>query len=490
MVNLQKQRWVMVLVSILVISVVVGISLYKDSLTKMLDTAEYSELSNAFKDSAEEGAFTSQSSLQEYITKWADDNGLEYRTDKSGNIIFSKDATDRKKKLSPTVICVSYNYETAKENARLLAGAAMVAKADITSGSRSVIFVNDEQNNGRGYKHLSKKLFKRKAKVIYLDYGSSAYISNSSFGKKNSSIRIKAGRYEPECDTAIRVHISGIDTGVIGTGISKHPDPVAALGTLLARLKSKSAVFQLADFEIGTNGDMYPVSMDATIMLNSYAVSSFTKYIDKRIKAWEKAYGKDYENLSYTYEVIDDPELLPTESYSRKATARLTNVLYTLQTGLYKYEESDAIPEGKDPGDVYGINAITGLHAEDGYICVDLMTQAYDDNYMSRIMSDNTACAELFDCSITETSSAPRFLNEKDSLKRTLISTYYKLYATSSSGGALMTESDNYFTPCSYLAAKNENADVIHLRLNPDSSASFINMILCYIAFKGNNFLI
>ena len=196
MVNFLKQRWVMVLVSILVISVVVGISLYKDSLTKMLDTAEYSELSNAFKDSAEEGAFTSQSSLQEYITKWADDNGLEYRTDKSGNIIFSKDATDRKKKLSPTVICVSYNYETAKENARLLAGAAMVAKADITSGSRSVIFVNDEQNNGRGYKHLSKKLFKRKAKVIYLDYGSSAYISNSSFGKKNSSIRIKAGRYD------------------------------------------------------------------------------------------------------------------------------------------------------------------------------------------------------------------------------------------------------------------------------------------------------
>ena len=490
MANFLKKRWVMVLVSVLIVAAAVSLSLYRDSLTRMLDKAEYSDLSNAFKESAEEGAFTSQSSLKEFITEWADSIGLEYRIDKSGNIIFSKDATDRKKKISPTVVCVSYNYETAKENSRLLAGAAMIAKADIASGSRAVIFVNDEQNNGDGYKHLSKKFFKRKAKVIYLDYGSSAYISNSSFGKKNSVINIKAGRYEPECDTAVKVHISGIDTGIIGTGISKHPDPVSALGTLLARLKSKSAVFQLADFEVGTNGNMYPTSMDATIMLNSYAVSSFTKYIDKRIKAWEKAYGKDYENLTYTYEVIDDPELLPTESYSRKATARLANVLYTLQSGLYKYEENDDIPEGREAGDVCGINAVTGLHAEEGYICVDLMTQAYDDNYMDRIMNDNTASAELFDCSLSETSSIPRFLNEKDSLRRTLISTYYKLNDSSSTGGTLKSDYDNYFTPCSYLSAKNENADVIHLRLNPDNSSSMINTIIYYIAYKGNNFLL
>ena len=490
MANFLKKRWVMILVAVLITAAVVGLSIYRDSMTKMLDKAEYSDLSNAFKESAEEGYFTSQSSLQEFITKWADDIDLEYKIDKAGNIIFSKDATERKKKISPTVVCVSYNYETARENARLLAGAAMIARADITSGSRTVIFVNDEQNNGDGYKHLSKKFFKRKAKVIYLDYGSSAYISNSSFGKKNSEISIKAGRYEPECDTAVKVHISGIDTGVIGTGISKHPDPVSALGTLLARLKSKSAIFQLADFEVGTNGNMYPVSIDATIMLNSYNVSSFTKYIDKRIKAWEKAYSKDYEELTYTYEVIDDPEKLPTESYSRKATARLANVLYTLQSGLYKYEESDDIPEGREAGDICGINAITGLHAEDGYIYVDIMTQAYNDTYMDRIMSDNTASAELFDCKLSETSSVPRFLNEKDSLKRTLISTHYKLNSSSSSGGTLKSDFDNYFTPCSYLAAKNENADVIHLRLDPENSSSMINTIICYIAYKGNNFLI
>ena len=316
-----RKRWIMIIVCVLVIAAAVAFSIYRSSATKLLDTSAYGDLHKDIQETAESEGFTSQEDLAAYIESWADDNGLEYTVDRAGNIIFDREAAGRKKNISPTVVCVSYNYETAGDNARLLAGAAMIAGADITSGRRTVIFFNDAQNNGNGYKSVSSKYFKDKAKVIYLDYGSSSYISCSSFAKKYSSIRIKAGRYEPECDSAVRVHISGLNSGIIGAGISKRPDPVTALGTLLTRLKSKSLIFQLADFSIGTNGSMYPVSMDATIMLNSYAVPSFTKYIDKRIKAWEKSYGKEYENLSYTYEVIDDPEKLPEESFSRTHSA-------------------------------------------------------------------------------------------------------------------------------------------------------------------------
>ena len=98
---------------------------------------------------------------------------------------------ERKKNISPTVVCVSYNYETAGENAKLLAGAAMIAADDMTSGRRTVIFFNDEQNNGTGYRSVSSKYFKNSPKVIYLDYGNSSYISRSSFARNYSSIKIK-----------------------------------------------------------------------------------------------------------------------------------------------------------------------------------------------------------------------------------------------------------------------------------------------------------
>ena len=425
---------------ILFICMAVGLSFYGARSTDILNRSEYSAFYKDIKAKAEDGYFTDQSVLSGYITSWADEKGLEYTIDDSGNIIFIDEAVERKKNISPTVICASYNYETVEDNTRLLTSAAMIAGTDTKAGRKTVVFVNDEQNTGSGYRHLSKKLFKNKAKVIYMDYGSSAYMSNSSFAKKKSSISVKAGRYEPSCDSAVRIHISGLDSDIIGTGITKHPDPVNALSTLLTRLKSKSAIYQLADFEIGTNGDMYPVSLDATIMLNSFAVPSFTKYLDKRIKAWDKAYGGDYEELSYTYELIEDPEQMPQEAYSRKATEKLTNVLYTIQSGLYKYESDDSIPEGRAEGDVYGINAVTGIRAADGAIVIDIMTQAYDDEYMQKIMDDNAAAAELFDCTFTDGESVPRFLNEKDSLYRTflngrkgslsLISRYFPVFCT------------------------------------------------------------
>lgn len=485
-----KKRWVIIAAAVLIVAVSAGFSIYRSSVTNLLDKSAYSDLYKDIKDKDDQDYFKDQAALSDYITGWADSQGLTYETDGSGNIIFSREATSRKKNLPPVVVCLSYNYQTAGDNARLLAGAAMIAASDINSGSRSVIFFNDDQNTGTGYRKINKKYLSGDSKIIYLDYGNSSYISTSSFARKSSEIRIKAGRYEPECDSAVRIHISGITSGNIGTGISKHPDPVSALGTLMTRLKSKSVSFQLADFEIGNNGNMYPVSVDATIMLNSYAVPSFTKYIDKRIKAWEKAYAKDYEDLTYTYEVIDDPEKLPEETYSRKATARLTNVLYTIQSGLYKYENEDNIPEHRTADDICGINAVTGIRAEDGYICIDLLSQAYDDSYMDRIMSDNRAAAELFECTHKELSSIPVFLNQRDSLYRTILSTYYQINKNSAGGGALKTDYDNYFTPCSYLAGRAPDADIVHIRLNSDQANYMINTLLCYIAYRGNNLIL
>ncbi len=482
---LRKNR-IYIIIAVLLICLVSAYSVYRSSRTDLLNKSEMSALAKDIRTAADDGLFTDQASLSDYITSWAEENSLEYKTDKSGNIVFTSKAVERKKKLSPTVICVSYNYETVRDNSVLNASAAMIAKSDLKAGKKTVIFVNDEHNSGAGYRHLSKKLFKNKPKVIYMDYGSSSYLSVSSFGMDHSTINVKAGRYEPECDTAIRVHISGIESAVIGSNIIKHPDPVNELATLLTRLKSKSAIFQLADFEVANNGNMYPTSMDATILLNSYAVPSFTKYIDKRIRTWEKSYSGDNEELSYTYELISDPEQMPETTYSRNATARLTNVLYTLKCGLYKYEDTDSIPEGRSSGDTYGINAVTGLRAEDGYICVDLMTQAYDDQAMQMVMADNTAAAELFDCTIKTTSSTDRFLNEKDSLSRTLRSTYYKVNNVISSSTVLDTRADSFFTPCSYLALLNKNADIVHLRLDREKAQTLTNTILCYIAFKGN----
>ena len=453
----------------------------------LLDEEVFNEFAASVEDrySMDEG-FEDQAALRDFITSWADSRDLKYTTDDAGNIIFNMKAVERKKNLSASVVFVSYNYETAASNARLLASAAAIASASLDSSRKTVIFVNDEQNSGKGYRSVAKKYIKGKSKVIYMDYGSSSYISASSFGLTRSYVTIPYKREKVTCDTAVRVHISGIEPGEVGTGISRQPSPVSALSALLTRLQSRSTTYQLADLSIGTDGRMYPVSLDATFVLNSYSVGSFTKYIDGRIKSWEKNYGEDHPDLTYTYEVIDDEEEMPEKAYSAKASASLANVLYTIQNGTYKYQSNDEIPEGRKEGDLCGINCITGIRVKDGNFYVDLSTQAYNDDYMKRITGDNEAASELFGCTYTIGSETPRFINDKDSLYRTFTSTYSKVSSGKGSGGSLKEEMDNYFTPCSYLDAKNSEADIIHLRLNDRSVTSLTNTILIYMESKGN----
>lgn len=476
---------ILILVAALVVG---GYSLYKSRSTKLLDKDVYREFRTTVDEVADSdaGGFTSQDELRKFITDWADDYGLKYKVDKAGNIIFDKEAVKRKRNVTPTLVGVSMNYETAASNSRLLAAAAAIALADFDSGRRTVVFFNDEQNLGKGYKKLSKDYLTDKTKVIYLDGGSSSYLSTASFEERFSEIAVPVTTEENSCDTAVKIRISGIDSGVVGPAIGKQPDPIQAFSTLLTRLKSKSVIARLADVKVGTNGNMYPVSLEATVVLNSYASGSFTGYIEKRIKAWEKSYGKDHENLVYEYEVIDGPEKLPKTVYTADTTDKLTGVLYTLKTGTYKYAESDAVPDGKKIGDTYGINAALDLEATDESFNIKLMTQGYNDMFTDRIVYDNKAAAELYECEYSVSKSYPAFINDKNKLSRTFKKTYDKVNENTTADAALPYDTDNFFTPCTYLQMRNSKADIIHIRMNAANTTRIANTILCYIKAKGN----
>lgn len=482
-------KYKILLIAILVAALAVaGYAFYRAHSNELLDKDSYIEFRDSINEleETEAGGFTSQDELRSFIKAWADEHALEYAEDKAGNIIFDRAAVSRKKNSTPTLVAVSMNYETATDNASLLATAASIALSDVESGRRTVIFFDDEQSLGAGYKGLSHKYINGKPKVIYMDQGSSLYLSTGSFSKVYSEAVVPAEREASDLDTAVKVTITGIDSGEINTGISKHPDPIQAVSTLLTRLKIKSAICRLADIKVESNGNMYPTGIEATFTMNSYAVKSFTAYIDKRIKAWDKSYSDDYENLEYTYEVIDEEEALPDTVYTSETTNALTSVLYTVKTGTYKYSSGDSIPEGKEDGDIYGINSAVGINAGEEDIRIEFITQGYDEMFTNRIINDNTASAELYGCEYNINNTIDAFANDRGSLSRIFTQTYEKVNENISPNSKLDLLTDNYFTPCSYLASKNSDADIIHLRINKANAANIANTVLCYIKAKGN----
>ena len=476
--------WLLILA--IITGLVYSVAQYRANRFKVLNRTAFNDFRTEFEKAFELG-FESQDQLSSFITDWADSNSLEYKTDSAGNIVFNTPAIDRKKNVSPTVIVVGMNYKTAHEKSSLFASAAMLALSDLQSSRKTVIFVNDELASGDGYTSLSNKFISSKSKVIYMDQAEKAYLSVESFAEAMSEIKIPVSKEKSDLDSAVRIRISGIKTTELGPAISDQPDPVAALASMLSRLKSKSVSYRVADLSIGSNGNMYPDSIESCILVNSYSIESFTKYIDQTIRTWEKKYSKSNPDIEFTYEVIDNEDSIPSECFDADSSNLITGVLYTINSGVYNFSKSDPIPESKNIGDPCGLNCVTDAEVSDSSISLRLISQGYNDMFLNRIVIDNQAAAELVSCNYSVVESHDAFINEKDSLLRTFRTTYTNVNKPSENSN-IKVSADDCFTPCSYLSEKNSKADIIHLCISPKSAAKLTNTLMCYIKAKGNTF--
>lgn len=482
--NLSHNKKIAIIVSIIFLVLIVVFSIYKLEKTHLLDKGAYKDLYTSLENDADN--INSQKALCKYIISWAKENNLDYTLDDSYNIIFQQEASKRKSHVSPTVVVVNYNYENILDNKKALASAALIAKTKLDSGLKTVIFVNNKFNDGANYAALDPSYFPDNAKVIYLDYGKSSYLSAHSFSSVDQTITVPFAKEPVTCDTAIKIHIDGITSDCLDTSITKQISPIDLFSTLLTRLKSKSTICQLADFSVGNNGKMYPTSLEATIMINSYQVSSFTSYLDKRIKAFDKKKKTDFEDATYSYEVIEDASQYPEEAYTKETFDSLTTILYALKNGVYRYEEDDDLVSGYDVNDIYAIQSVYQIRTDDNGIYIDINGQANSKDSCNKLIEDNATACLLSNCTIKTTDQIKAFNNEDTKLLRTLQSTYFKVNDLSGTAIVLDKDMDTYFTPMSYLGMINSNADIVHVKESSKSATVITNMLLCYIQTKGN----
>lgn len=480
----KRARITITIITIIAI-ILCAFGVYKYQKIRLFDKSEYKELCSNLELDGEQ--FDKQSDLRDYITHWADENELKYHLDDADNIIFERSAAARKKSVSPTVFIVNYNYDNAVGNRKVLAGAAMVALTELDSGKSTVVFVNNEKNDGSAYAALDPSIFDNKAKVIYLDYGKQTYISTRSYAQLDEQVIVPAETEEVNCDTAIKIRIGGIKSDVIDTGITKHTNPISSFSTILTRLKTKSTISQIADIKVKNKGYMYPTGIEFTVLLNSYSVEGFISYLDKRVEAFEKANSDDNPECYYEYEVLDnDSDEFPSSAYSKATFEKLTTTLYALKNGVYRYEEYEEVPEGYQDQAIYGITCVRQLTANDDSIVIDLTSQAMNSEKMSALTRDNAAAAELAGCSIVKMDGYDVYENKKDGLVRTLRTTYFKVNDITGNNVTLNEYNDTYFTPMTFISKINSKLDIVHVKYCSKTASVLTNMLLCYLETKGN----
>lgn len=480
--NLSKSKKIVLIVLISVILIIGVLSIYRLTKIRIFDKGKYSELCSNLETDGEK--FKSQDDMCNYITEWAKNNKLEYTLDSNNNIIFVQEAASNKSSVSPTVIVVNYNYENAIDNRRVLSSAAMIAATPLKSGKKTVIFVNNANNKGDGYYALDKNLLTDNSKVVYLDYNEKkSYISRSSFSQTDQTLTVAKNYEEPKFDTILKINIGGLKTDCMGSNTGSHANPIDNLSTVLSRLKSKSITYQIADIKVDNRGKMFPTSLEATIVLNSYSADSLKDYMDKRVDAFMDSNKEDNPDCYYKYEFNDN---IPSQVMSQASSDSVTTLLYTLKNGKYKYKETDKIPEGYEEGDVYSIASINQIRSDENNIYIDISTQSASKEIEDKLVNDNRSLAEMANAGIVTTSHYDPFYNSNDNLENMLKSTYYKVSDLSGTETSLKSDVDNYFTPMSYLSDINSKMNIVHIRENKSSSAIITNLLLVYVQTKGN----
>lgn len=471
-----KKKKIILCIAVLA-AVVIGIFSYSIArLNRMYDLVDKRDLSN-MRDSIESHMedVDSTDRITHLLTDWCDVNNVKFTIDDNKNVIIRKTSSNADKHTPTTVLAMEYNSKTFQQDISAYAVAEYFAKHGLNHGDVNVVFFCNDNNHHTGARNISKKYIPKKSRIILLTQGESSGISRSSFGNSLQSVSIPYKKVSRRCDSALRIRIGGIPTGVPSQATSGQPNPISLLANVLTHLKSKSVSFQLADVKVESNGNMSPTGIQATILIDSYSMESVTTYLDDRIEDFEDDNKKDFPDSYYEYKELT--EQLPSTAYSKKAVNRLITFLYTFKDGTYRFDK-DNVPEGYKEKDIYGINSIQDLSADGSSLNLRISTMGMNDKYLKQIVKENRNAAELSDVKIgTKITDSP-YENTKNELFQLIQDAYNKANDVSTVDAMIPEKPDCGFTILTFLSAKNRNTDGVHLQITDKTAVKIANGIL------------
>ena len=226
---------------------------------------------------------------------------------------------------------------------------------------------------------------------------------------------------------------------------------------------------------------MYPESLTATVMVNSYTMPDLTKYLDNKGESFRKKYHKDYPDIAYTYETIEKEDQLPSQVYSDETTGSMINLLYTIENGVYRFDKTEATDVHKE-NDPYAYNCFTDLKENGDTIDLTVSTSALNKIYMDQVEDENSTAAKLANASVSTVSETDAFTGINPQLPLQFSNFYTKVNNVTGKDMGLQEKDDTYVTACSYLSAANDRASILHVSVAQNGKSYIANALMNFIA--------
>lgn len=477
------------IIVLVAISIFVGTLAYqKLNNTKLVNKEDYKSFRTKLIEASPD--FKNNEDFSNFIQEQTRKDNLLYITDAYGNIIVTKSATDNS--APTTVVVTDYNYKNAITSADALTAVHEVAASKTKSGSVISIFLNNEDNSHYGAKNINKSYIPTNSNVIYISNGKNLYISNASFASSMSDLSIPYSTETVNQNAGIRVKISGIKTDSPSSYISQQPDLFDKLYSVISKIKDKSVSYQIADLSLSNNGNMYPDSIEFTLLIDSYNLEAIQAYLDSQKEAFEKSTKKLFPDAGYTYEIISDESKLPKEAISTDTINSLSTFLYIAKNGNYRFEKEDKFPDKYEVGQVYATNTLEQLYVDGDTLHLTMNTTGLTNKYRDKAVQDISSAANLASLSVSTSDNIDVFENKDDTLSADLSNIYSNLNDKSAKTIAMPVKYDSKFTTASLLQGIQPKASITHINLDEDdiyAGIKITNTILNHINSYSKNSL-
>lgn len=473
-ISMTKKKKFIIFITILAVIVVSLASYGAHRLSQLYNITDKRELNNmADEIASHQDDIKNTEAITKLLTDWCDVNNLKCTVDSNKNVILSSKASNRKDGTPTSVVAMEYNAKTFQQDIYAYASAEYLATHGMNGSDVKIIFLYNDKNLHTGARNLSRKYISKNSRIVLLGQGDDVSISRNSYATALQTVSIPYHKKARYCDSALRIRIGGLNAAAPSGSTLKQTNPISSLSTILTRLRSKSISFQLADLKVQDNGNMSPTGIEATILLNSYSIESVTSYLDDRIEDFEDDNKKDFPDSYYEYSELKN---LPAYAYSDNATNKLSNFLYTVKSGAYRFDKEN-VPDGFEEGDLYGFNNIQNLYTKNGNLCVRLSTSAQDSRYLEQIVKENRTAASLSDVKLeTEITDSP-YQNSSSNLYQLIEDAYSKVNDTSTVDATIPEENDETFTVMTFLASKSKGTDVVHITTTDKAAARVLNAL-------------
>ena len=410
-------------------------------------------------------SMTSQEAVRKYLVNWAENKGIDVKTDSAGNVIYSLKATEGFENQSPSVILCGYDYASMGSYVNSIACALTVAKNDNPHGEYKVIFVSEEIGNKKGAEALSEKYFTDDTKVFCLGDTHSSRLSLSTGGFSKYALSKNLNYTDTSYDTAYRVSISGLPAHRFSSMNSNVPNPIKTLGNLLANFKSTSILFELSSFSGGGDSDVIPQDASVVIVVNEDSAEKLEKNLNSAIEKFYDKYGDDYPDAEYAFEVVETPS----QVISTEDTESIISLLYTAINGEH-YKD--------DNGEIASIANIGRISTENRTLNIEVAASSYSDELTAEMAEAYETISALTDVKYTlSESSAPFHANESGEELADEFHSAYTEYQNINLDKVDMAE----WTPALTVSSKNQSMAVIAFGVTQRTKDNFAGGLITYL---------